>query len=46
MRRSSTVQYTEDALMREVDYIEKFAEMEWLDAHGRSGSIRRKGSQK
>ncbi len=42
-RRSSTVQYTQDALMREVDAIEKFAEMEWLDAHGKSASIRRKG---
>ena len=46
LRRSSTIQYTEEALMREVDSIEKFAEMEWLDAHGRSGSIRRKGPRK
>ena len=46
MRRSSIVQYTQTALMNEVDYIEKFAEMEWLDAHGRSGTIRRKGSSR
>ena len=46
LRRSSTIRYTREALMREVDFIEKFAELEWLDAHGRSGSIRRTGVRK
>jgi len=41
--RSSILSYTEKALMREVDAIEHFAEVEGLDAHGRSASIRRKG---
>ena len=40
--RSSILSYTEKALMREVDAIEHFAEVEGLDAHGRSASIRRK----
>ncbi len=39
-RRSSLVEYRESALKREVWMVEKFAEMEGLDAHGRSGSIR------
>ena len=41
MRRSSILQYSEDALMKEVSSIEKFASMEGLAAHGRSASIRR-----
>ena len=41
MRRSSVLEYTEAALMKEVAAIEKFAAMEGLDAHGRSASIRR-----
>ena len=41
--RSSILSYTEKALMREVDAIEHFAEVEGLDAHGRSASIRRNG---
>ena len=41
--RSSILSYTEKALMREVDAIEHFAELEGLDAHGRSASIRRNG---
>ena len=41
MRRSSILEYTEEALMKEVSAIEKFASMEGLDAHGRSASIRR-----
>ena len=41
MRRNSILEYTEEALMKEVSAIEKFASMEGLDAHGRSASIRR-----
>lgn len=41
MRRSSMIQYTEKALMAEVDDIVRFASMEGLDAHGRSASVRR-----
>ena len=40
MRRSSLVQYTREALEKEIPAIVKFAEMEGLDAHGRSGAIR------
>lgn len=39
-RRSSMVKYSEAALRREVAVVEKFAELEGLDAHGASGSIR------
>ena len=39
-RRMSTVRYTEAALRREVGAIAKFAELEGLDAHGRSATIR------
>jgi len=39
-RRMSTVSYTEAALRREVGAIAKFAELEGLDAHGRSATIR------
>ena len=41
MRRSSLIQYTRSALLKEVDYIARFAELEGLDAHGRSATIRR-----
>ncbi len=39
-RRSSLVKYTEEAVSREACIVEKFAEMEGLDAHGRAGTIR------
>ncbi len=39
-RRTSLVKYTEAALKREVDIIDRFGAMEMLDAHGRSGTIR------
>lgn len=42
LRRSSVVSYTREAIRREIPVIEKFAELEGLDAHGRSGAIRRK----
>ena len=41
LRRSSLVQYTPDALKKEIPAIVRFAEMEGLDAHGRSAAIRR-----
>ena len=41
-RRSSLVRYSEEAIRREAWIIEEFASMEGLDAHGRSGTIRRK----
>ena len=40
LRRSSLVQYTQEALAREVPAIVKFAELEGLDAHGNSAAIR------
>ena len=40
-RRMSTVEYTEDAIQKEIAVAEKFAEMEGLAAHGRSASSRR-----
>ncbi len=43
MRRSSLVNYSREALLREAGAIEKFAEMEGLDAHGRSAAVRKKG---
>lgn len=39
-RRSSTVKYTKQALEREIPMIEKFAELEGLDAHCNSALIR------
>ncbi len=39
-RRMSTVRYTAVALWREADAIAKFAELEGLDAHGRSALVR------
>ena len=41
MRRSSVLEYTQEALLKEVSAIECFASLEGLDAHGRSASIRR-----
>ncbi len=41
MRRSSLLEYSEEALMKEVSAIECFASLEGLAAHGRSASIRR-----
>jgi histidinol dehydrogenase len=41
MRRSSIVKYTEAAILREVSAMERIADMEGLDAHKRSASIRR-----
>ncbi|HJO95200.1 MAG TPA: histidinol dehydrogenase, partial [Victivallales bacterium] len=40
LRRSSIINYSKDALKKEIASIEKFAEMEGLDAHGNSASIR------
>lgn len=40
-RRMSTVEYTEEAIQKEIAVAEKFAEMEGLAAHGRSASSRR-----
>jgi histidinol dehydrogenase len=39
-RRMSVVNYQKSALMNELDYIERFAACEGLDAHGRSAAIR------
>ena len=40
-RRMSTVEYTQEAIQKEIAVAEKFAEMEGLAAHGRSASSRR-----
>ncbi len=39
-RRTGTVRFTETALRKSVDIIETFSQVEGLDAHGRSASIR------
>ena len=39
-RRMSTVEYTQNAIQKEIAVAEKFAEMEGLAAHGRSASSR------
>lgn len=39
-RRTSVVQYDRAALKKSLPVIQKFAELEGLDAHGKSGSIR------
>ena len=44
LRRSSLVQYTQEALKKEIPAIVKFAEMEGLDAHGKSAAIRGKNN--
>lgn len=42
MRRSSILRYEKQALAEEIDDIVQFAEMEGLDAHGKSASVRKK----
>lgn len=42
-RRMSVVNYQKSALARELPHIQKFAELEGLDAHGLSASIRMEG---
>lgn len=39
-RRTSLVKYTEKALHREVEIVDRFGKMEQLDGHARSGTIR------
>jgi histidinol dehydrogenase len=39
-RRTSLVEYTRDALLKSLDAVQKFAEVEGLDAHGASAAIR------
>src|SRR5207249_5208021 len=39
-RRTSVVEYNRTALKRALATVKKFAEVEGLDAHGRSGEIR------
>ncbi len=39
-RRTSVVQYDRAALKKSLPIVQKFAELEGLDAHGKSGSIR------
>ncbi len=39
-RRMSTLNYTKEAVQPEIALVKAFAEMEGLDAHGRSGEIR------
>jgi len=45
IRRSSVLKYSKSALKKEVFAIAKFAQMEGLDAHGRSGTIRFEGEK-
>ncbi len=45
LRRSSILRYTREALLRELPIVEKFAELEGLQAHGRSGTIRKEAIQ-
>jgi histidinol dehydrogenase len=44
-RRTSVVQYNRAALQKSVSTVLKFAEMEGLDAHGRSAAIRLEGAK-
>ncbi len=44
-RRTSLVKYNRTALQKSVSTIQKFAEMEGLDAHGRSATIRLEGNK-
>ena len=41
-RRTSVVEYDAKALRKSVAFVQKFAAMEGLDAHGRSAEIRLK----
>lgn len=43
-RRTSVVEYSRRALRQSVSLVEKFAELEGLDAHGRSAAIRFSGN--
>jgi histidinol dehydrogenase len=43
MRRTSIVQYTKEAMLKEVETIERFGNMEQLDGHGFAGTVRRNG---
>jgi histidinol dehydrogenase len=45
-RRTSVVEYDAKALRKSVGFVQKFAAMEGLDAHGRSAEIRLKGKKK
>jgi histidinol dehydrogenase len=45
-RRTSVVEYDAKALRKSVEFVQKFAAMEGLDAHGRSAEIRLKGKKK
>jgi histidinol dehydrogenase len=45
-RRTSIVEYDTRALRKSLPFVEKFAAMEGLDAHGRSAAIRLKGKKK
>ncbi|MBR4222973.1 MAG: histidinol dehydrogenase, partial [Victivallales bacterium] len=40
-RRTSLVEYSQEALMTDLPHIECFAKCEGLDGHGRSATIRR-----
>lgn len=44
-RRTSLVQYTKPALRKALGAVEKFAELEGLDAHARSAKLRLNGSR-
>lgn len=44
-RRTSVVEYTKTSLKKSLTTVQKFAEMEGLDAHGRSASIRLEGGK-
>ena len=39
-RRTSVVEYTRNSLKRALPAVKKFAELEGLDAHGRSAAVR------
>jgi histidinol dehydrogenase len=45
-RRTSVVEYDARALKKSLPFVEKFATIEGLDAHGRSASIRLGGKRK
>lgn len=45
IRRSSVLQYTKNALRKEIPAIETMAELEGLDAHGKSASFRRRNDE-
>ena len=42
-RRTSVVEYTRASLKKSLKAVQKFAQLEGLDAHGRSASIRLEG---